>query len=284
MQRVKVKKMISKDQILADVRRALDEDVGSGDVTAMLLPDDKIVDALILSREPMLVCGQSWVECAFSQLDETIKINWLVKEGDWLNHPQTLCHIHGLVRPILTAERTALNFMQTLSATATQTHYYLQALNGFKTRLLDTRKTLPGLRRAQKYAVACAGATNHRLGLYDAFLIKENHINACGSVRLAVELARHAHRDILIEIEVESLDELRQALDAKPDRILLDNFSLDMLSDAVSINQQRCELEASGGVDLSTIAQIAATGVDYISVGSITKSIQAIDLSLLLQP
>ncbi len=269
-------------QILTDVTRALFEDIGTGDVTAALLPAEKIVNAKIISREPMLVCGQSWVDYTFHEVDPSIKIQWLVEEGAWLDKPTTLCQINGLARSILTAERTALNFLQTISATATQTHHYLQPLRDFKTQLLDTRKTLPGLRYAQKYAVACAGGTNHRLGLYDAFLIKENHIKACGSIRAAIELARQGAPNLLLEIEVETLDELQQALDARPDRIMLDNFNLHMLKEAVAMNQQRCELEASGGIDLSTIAGVAATGVDYISVGAITKSIQAIDLSLLI--
>ena len=205
-------------------------------------------------------------------------------EAAWLGTPATLCHIRGLARSIMTAERTALNFMQTLSATATQTHHYLLQLKGFNTRLLDTRKTLPGLRLAQKYAVACAGGMNHRLGLYDAFLIKENHIKACGSIKKAILTARQMSDTLLVEVEVETLDELREALDAKPDRILLDNFSHQMMIDAVTMNQPRqCELEASGGISLATIRSVAQTGVDYISVGAMTKSIQAIDLSLLLK-
>lgn len=274
---------LDKRHVLFDVQRALTEDIGTGDVTAALLPADKMVEAIIISREPMLVCGRPWVDCTFAEIDPTIHVQWLVDEGSWQNRPTTLCRVHGLARGILTAERTALNFLQTLSATATQTYHYLKPLQGYKTRLLDTRKTIPGLRRAQKYAVACAGGTNHRSGLYDAFLIKENHIRACGSIRAAIELARLAAPDLLVEIEVESLDELHEALEAKPDRIMLDNFNLQMLEDAVAMNQKRCELEASGGIDLSTIARVAQTGVDYISVGAITKSIQAIDLSLLIQ-
>lgn len=274
--------ILDPDLITADVRRALDEDIGTGDVTALLLPETSLVHAVILSREPMLVCGQAWVDCVFAQIDPDIRVRWLVGEGVWLEKPATLCEIHGSARSILTAERTALNFLQTLSATATQTYHYVQALSGFKTRLLDTRKTLPGLRLAQKYAVVCAGGMNHRLGLYDAFLIKENHIKACGSLSAAIESARKSAHRLLIETEVETLDELREALSAKPDRILLDNFNLEMLQEAVALTQGQCELEASGGVDLKTIVPIAQTGVDYISVGAITKSIQAIDLSLLL--
>ena len=269
--------------ILSDVKRALIEDIGSGDITAALLPTDKIVDAIIISREPMLVCGRPWVDSTFAEIDPSVTLVWLVEEGAWLDKPSTLCRIRGSARSILTVERTALNFLQTLSATATQTHHYLQPLQHSKTRLLDTRKTLPGMRWAQKYAVACAGGTNHRMGLYDAFLIKENHIKACGSIRAAIEQARQASPGLLVEIEVETLDELAQALECLPDRIMLDNFSLEMLENAVAMNQKRCELEASGGIDLSTIKRIAQTGVNYISVGAITKSIQAIDLSLLIQ-
>lgn len=274
---------IKHSDILADVRRALLEDVGEGDVTAALLPKDLIVEAKLISREPMLVCGRPWVEAVFAEVNPTIELNWLVNEGDWLTVPSTLCRLKGPAAAILTAERSALNFLQTLSATATQTHQYLLKLKGSKTSLLDTRKTLPGLRLAQKYAVACAGGVNHRMGLYDAFLIKENHIKACGSITKAIERARQIRSDLLVEIEVETLDELSEALEAKPDRILLDNFSEAMLKEAVQINQPyRCKLEASGGIDLSTIAAVAQIGVDYISVGAITKSIQAIDLSLLI--
>jgi len=270
--------------VAADVARALVEDIGSGDITAALLPADLIVQADIISREPMLVCGRPWVEAVFKQIDPAIKLQWLVDEGAWLSEATTLCQVQGLARAILTAERTALNFLQTLSATATQTHHYLQQLKGSNTRLLDTRKTLPGLRLAQKYAVACAGGSNHRLGLYDAFLIKENHIKACGSITAAIELARKINHGLLVEIEVESLDELREALAGMPDRVLLDNFSHEMLVAAVAINQpHQCSLEVSGGVNLASIASIAKTGVQYVSVGAITKSIQAIDLSLLIK-
>lgn len=271
-------------KLASDVNRALLEDVGSGDVTAALLPAQLVVEAEIISREPMLVCGQPWVNAVFNQLDPSIVVDWKVSEGNWLSAPATLCTLHGSARAILTAERTALNFLQTLSATATQAHHYVEKLKGTQTRLLDTRKTIPGLRLAQKYAVVCGGGVNHRIGLYDAFLIKENHIKACGSVAHAIALARQTHKHLLVEIEVENLDELRQALEAHPDRILLDNFSQDMLIEAVRMNQPKyCELEASGGINFDTIAAVAQTGVDFISVGAITKSIQAIDLSLLIR-
>ena len=275
---------IETSQVVADVTHALLEDVGSGDVTAALLPSHVVVQAEIISREPMLVCGQPWANEVFKQVDNHTEIEWHVSEGQWLANPATLCTIHGKASSILTAERTALNFLQTLAATATQTFYYVQKLKDSQTRLLDTRKTLPGLRAAQKYAVRCGGGVNHRLGLYDAFLIKENHIKACGSVARAIALARKTNKRLLVEIEVETLDELREALSAHPDRILLDNFSQDMLMQAVKINQPKyCELEASGGINRDNIAEVAKAGVDFISVGAITKSIKAIDLSLLIR-
>lgn len=277
--------MLPKPQdVLADVQKALSEDIGPGDVTAALLPADHAITALIFSREPMLICGRPWVDSAFTTVDPKVEVEWLVEEGVWLNTASTLCYVHGLARSILTAERTALNFLQTLSATATQTYQYVQKLQGFKARLLDTRKTLPGLRLAQKYAVTCGGGVNHRMGLYDAYLIKENHIKACGSITKAIQLAKKNHPNLLVEVEVETLVELQEALTAKPSRILLDNFSEEMLVKAVEINQAwGCELEASGGINLENIRAVAQTGVDFISVGTITKSIQAIDLSLLIK-
>lgn len=272
------------DLINADVQKALSEDIGTGDVSAALLPNNLTVEAEIISREPMLLCGQDWVNTVFHTINSTIKLDWQAGEGQWLPSATTLCKLQGNARDILTGERTALNFLQTLSGTATQTWHYVQELEGTNTKLLDTRKTLPGLRMAQKYAVSCAGGKNHRLGLYDAFLIKENHIKACGSIAKAIEQARQLHPHLLLEIEVETMNELQQALDAKPDRILLDNFNLPMLQDAVALNKTYgCELEASGGMTLSTLKQVAQTGVDYISVGAITKSVHAIDLSLLIR-
>ena len=271
-------------QVLEDVRRALQEDVGTGDVSAALLSPHTQAGADLISREPMLVCGIPWVQAVFNQVNADIQLEWQVKDGDWLDAPGTLCVIRGLAKDILTAERSALNFLQTLSGTATQTRAYLLQLKGTNTRLLDTRKTLPGLRLAQKYAVSCAGGNNHRLGLYDAFLIKENHIKACGSITEAIRRARAVNRGLLVEVEVETLDELREALAAGPDRIMLDNFSLNTMAEAVALNRpRRCELEASGGIDLATVKRIAQTGVDYISVGAITKSVRAIDLSLLVR-
>lgn len=265
-----------------DVKNALNEDIGTGDVTSALLPDDLLVQARIFTREPMLVCGQPWVNAVFAEVDPSIKVTWAVEEGMWLPAPTTLCHLHGLARSILQSERTALNFLQTLAGVATTTYRYVQQIKSEKVTLLDTRKTIPGLRMAQKYAVACGGGSNHRQGLFDAFLIKENHIKACGSITQAVEMARNQNNGLQIEVEVESLDELKEALQTKPDRILLDNFNQSQLQEAVQVNNGLCELEASGGIDMTNIRRVAETGVNYISVGAITKSLQAIDLTLLI--
>lgn len=275
--------LLNHNYIVETVSRALKEDVGEGDVSASLIDSNIMAKAEIISREALFVCGQMWVNEVFYQIDPTIQITWLVKEGQWLPTPTTLCVLVGRSSTLLTAERTALNFLQTLSATATQTHRYLLQLKGLTPLLLDTRKTIPGLRLAQKYAVACAGGCNHRLGLYDAFLIKENHIKSCGSISKAVEKAKRMRPDLWIEVEVENLEELEEALQTKPDRILLDNFSLLMLQEAVKRTNKTCPLEASGNVNLSNIRTIAETGVDYISVGSLTKTLKAIDLSLLIK-
>jgi nicotinate-nucleotide pyrophosphorylase (carboxylating) len=275
--------MLNSSTIQQDAIRALAEDVGPNDVSALLLPAHLQACADIINREPLVVCGQPWVVAVFALINPMITIDWLVKEGDYIALPTTLCRINGVARDILTAERTALNFLQTLSATATQTYRYVAQIKHTNARLLDTRKTLPGLRYAQKYAVTVGGGLNHRQGLYDAFLIKENHIKVCGSITNAINSAKKAALGLLIEIEVENIAELQEALQAGPDRILLDNFTHAMLCEAVLLNSAyRCELEASGGIDLTTIATVAETGVDYISVGAITKSIAAIDLSLLV--
>lgn len=267
-----------------DVKRALAEDIGTGDVTSNLLPEDLNINAQILTREAMVVCGKSWVNEVFYQVDKNIKIDWLVHDGVFLKEAAVLCELSGNARNIFAAERTALNFLQTLSATSTQTYYYVEKLNGSKTRLLDTRKTLPGLRLAQKYAVTCGGGLNHRKGLYDLFLIKENHIKACGSISKAIQKARESRSDLKITVEVENLQELQEALLNKPDRILLDNFSIKMIEKAVLMNQPKvCELEASGNINLNSILTYAKTNVDFVSVGAITKSIKAIDLSLLIK-
>jgi nicotinate-nucleotide pyrophosphorylase (carboxylating) len=268
----------------AEVIRAIQEDVGAGDITAMLLPEHLQMRAHIITREPMVMCGQAWAEDVFKTIDSTIEIQWLVKEGDFLATPSTLCVLNGPVRGLVTAERTALNFLQTLSGVATTTRNYVLLLGDTSTRLLDTRKTIPGLRYAQKYAVTCGGGLNHRLGLFDAFLIKENHIKAYGSIQAVIHEARLMHPTKLLEIEVETLEELEEALCAKVDRVMLDNFSLAMIKKAVLMNRpRRAMLEVSGGITHSTIKDIASLGIDYISVGAITKSVRAIDLSLLLQ-
>lgn len=272
--------------LLEDVVKALVEDVGQRDLTAALLPKHVMTHAEIISREPMVVCGIPWVNQVFFELNSRIKLDWQVKEGDYLSEPRVLATIYGPTRAILMGERAALNFLQTLSGTATETWRYVKCLEGCHTQLLDTRKTLPGLRLAQKYAVRCGGGVNHRFGLYDAVLIKENHIKACGSITEAVKQAQQQGLGKWIEVEVENLEELREAILAKPDRILLDNFNHAMLVEAVAMNKNNNKniiLEASGGVELATLRKIAETGVDYISVGAITKSVRAIDLSLLLK-
>jgi len=275
--------MLNTEIILNDVKHALAEDVGSGDITAALIAKSTTAKAVILSRELMLVCGIPWKKQNFFLIDPKIKIEWQVSEGDYLAKPMVLATMIGSVRSILTAERTALNFLQTLSGVSTETRRYVACLQGTETQLLDTRKTLPGLRYAQKYAVVCGGGVNHRMGLYDAVLIKENHIKACGSIENAVSMARERGLGVWVEVEVETLEEFKAALSAAPDRILLDNFDENMLTEAVQLNRsQSVILEASGGISLSNIASIAKTGVDYISVGAITKSVRAIDLSLLL--
>ncbi|MCW8987840.1 MAG: carboxylating nicotinate-nucleotide diphosphorylase, partial [Gammaproteobacteria bacterium] len=230
--------------------------------------------------EKAILCGRDWFDSAFALLDNGIKINWYFEDGEEINNNDVVCEVHGNARYILTAERTALNFLQTLSATATQTYQYVQAIENTDCKILDTRKTIPGLRLAQKYAVTCGGGLNHRIGLYDMILIKENHIHAAGSIFAAVNKARDEFKNLKIEVEVENIDELQQAIDAEVDRILLDNMSIATLKEAVSINNNRIDLEASGNITLETIRSVAETGVDYISTGAITKNINAIDFSL----
>lgn len=261
------------------VKHALHEDIGSGDVTAHLIPADKTVQAQLVCREAAVICGCDWVSTTFQLLDPSISIEWQVKDGDSVPANTVLCNMSGNARHILSGERVALNFLQTLSATATLTAKYVQAVSATDTRILDTRKTIPGLRLAQKYAVLCGGGVNHRIGLYDMILIKENHITAAGSIAQAVQQARQ-ESNLLIEVEVENLEELQQAIAAGVDRILLDNMDLETLREAVNITRQRVPLEASGGVNLQTVAAIAAIGVDYISVGELTKNVDAVDLSL----
>ncbi|MEK7991996.1 MAG: carboxylating nicotinate-nucleotide diphosphorylase [Thiotrichaceae bacterium] len=261
------------------VRYALEEDIGIGDITAQLVPKHQQATAQVITREDMIICGIAWFDEAFKQLDETIKIKWFVEDGDEVIVNQTLCELEGNARSLLTGERTALNFLQLLSATATQTQRYVQQIKHTETFVLDTRKTIPHLRTAQKYAVTCGGGSNHRIGLFDAFLIKENHIMAAGSIQKAVTKARQV-ANLPVQIEVENIDEVQQALDASAERLLLDNFDLDMLREAVQLVDGRAKLEASGGINLNTIQAIAETGVDFVSIGAITKDIKAIDLSM----
>lgn len=259
---------------------ALNEDIGSGDITAELIDSDSIALATVITREHCILCGMDWSEEVFRQLDEEIFIEWSAHDGDELEAGSVICSISGPAAAILTGERTALNFLQTLSATATVSSHYAKAVAHTDTVILDTRKTIPGLRIAQKYAVSCGGGENHRTGLYDAILIKENHIHACGSISRAVEEARFRNPDTSIEVEVESLEEMNEALETEADRLLLDNFSNDMLERAVKQGKGKVELEASGGITLDNIASVAETGVDYISIGALTKDIRAIDLSM----
>ncbi len=263
-----------------DVIKALSEDIGSGDVTADLLPAGRLGNGRIVTREPAVICGQAWVDACFKQLDADVRVDWKVADGSRVAGGQVLCHLHGPVRALVSAERSALNFLQTLSATATITATYVDAIRGTRARILDTRKTLPGLRHAQKYAVRVGGGTNHRMGLYDAVLIKENHIAAAGSLSLAVAHARELHPGILIEVEVENFSELREALATGVDRIMLDEFELEELVQAVAEVDGRVPLEVSGGVGIDRVRAIAETGVDYISIGALTKHVRAIDLSM----
>ncbi len=270
----------SAELIREQVRLALVEDVGSGDVTAALIPEDAIAHAHVLCRVPAVVCGSAWFDEAFAQLAPRVVVGWHVAEGEQVEADTRLCSLRGPARALLTGERTALNFLQLLSATATATRAYVDAAAGTGARILDTRKTLPGLRVAQKYAVACGGGRNHRLGLYDAVLIKENHIHAAGSIAAAVETARRTAPGLMVEVETETLDEVDQALAAGADVIMLDDFPLERMREAVGRVAGRVKLEASGGVSLDTVKAIAETGVDYISVGSITKDVVAVDLSM----
>lgn len=269
-----------REAIARDVRRALEEDIGSGDVTADLLPADAHARARVISREAAVLCGGAWFEECFRQIDPGVRIDWAAQDGERVAAGALLCQIEGRARALVTAERSALNFLQTLSATATATATYVDAARGTRAAILDTRKTLPGLRLAQKYAVRCGGGKNHRIGLYDAVLIKENHIAAAGSIQAAVARARTLHPGVLVETEVENFAELREALAAGADRIMLDEFELHELAQAVAEVGGRVPLEMSGSVSLERIRAIAETGVDYISVGALTKHIRALDLSM----
>lgn len=266
--------------LAAQVAQALSEDIGTGDLTALLVPSDEWAQARVIAREPAILCGRPWFDETLRQLDAAISVEWAVEEGARVSADTLLCELRGPARALLTAERTALNFLQTLSATATVTRRYADAIADYPAKAMDTRKTLPGLRLAQKYAVRVGGGANQRVGLYDGILIKENHIMAAGSIAAALSAAQALAQGVSIQVEVETLDELQQALSAGATLILLDNMDLATLREAVALTAGRAQLEASGNVDLDTIAAIAATGVDRISIGGLTKHVQAIDLSM----
>ena len=270
----------------AQVDAALREDIGSGDVTAALVPAGQRVRGSVVTREEAVLCGRAWAEETFRRLDPQVRLSWHAADGERLGINQVICEIAGPARAVLTGERTALNFLQLLSGTATATRRLVDAVAGTSCRILDTRKTLPGLRTAQKYAVRCGGGDNHRMGLYDRVLIKENHIAAAGSLTGAIEAARRSAPELTVEVEVESPAELEEALGANPDIIMLDDFSLANLQAAVKLNQAHgrpVKLEASGSISLETVRAIAATGVDYVSVGALTKHVHAVDLSMRLE-
>lgn len=266
--------------LASTVSHALQEDIGDGDITAALIPAAQQARARVIAREAAIVCGSAWVEQVFQQLDDSVIIDWQCRDGDAVGADQTLFEISGPARSLLTGERTALNFLQLLSGTATICHSYAQRVSHTPVKLLDTRKTIPGLRNAQKYAVTCGGCFNHRIGLYDAFLIKENHIAACGSIAAAISTARQQAPGKPVEVEVENADELEQALTAGADIVMLDNFSFSQMREAVARNNGQAKLEASGNIDDSTLLPTAETGVDYISIGALTKHCRAIDLSM----
>lgn len=267
--------------ITSQVQAALQEDLGSGDLTAALIDAGSTSQVEVICRDQAILCGTAWFDEVFRQLDPDVQIEWLVSDGEPVKAGQLICRLAGNTRALLSGERTALNYLQTLSGTATRAKVYADRVAGTSAKVLDTRKTLPCLRLQQKYAVSCGGCFNHRIGLFDAILIKENHILAAGSISAALESARALHPDVAgIEIEVETIDELLEALQAGAERILLDNFTLDQLREAVRLTSGKARLEASGGVDLETVRPIAETGVDYISVGNLTKDVTAVDLSM----
>lgn len=273
--------LLNTDEINATVRVALDEDIGSGDLTANLL-SDRQASAELICREDAILSGRPWVDRSFSLLDASVLLDWQQDEGEQVHSGQVICQIRGPARSILTAERTAINFLQTLSGVATTTRRYVDAVAGTGCRILDTRKTLPGLRKAEKYAVSCGGGLNHRIGLYDAVLIKENHIHSAGSVCQALELANRAvDPGVLIEIEVEDLAQLGQAIECGAKRVLLDNFPVNLLAEAVKLADGRAETEVSGNVTLENVHDVASSGINYVSIGALTKNVRAIDFSLL---
>lgn len=266
--------------VTENVRAALVEDIGSGDLTAALIPVDAQAEAYVITREAAVVCGRPWVDEVFRQLDTRVQIEWQVQEGDWVTPDQELFRLRGSARALLTGERTALNFLQSLSGTATESRRWAEAVADLPVKILDTRKTLPGLRDAQKYAVRCGGCHNHRHGLYDGVLIKENHIHAAGSITQAVTKVRPYAQGKRVEVEVENIDELQEALAAGADIIMLDNFTLEQIHQAVAINRGKANLEISGNVSLETVRTLAETGVDFISTGALTKHLCAVDLSM----
>ena len=269
-----------RETIRENVRLALAEDIGSGDISARLIDATELLKMELLVREDAVLCGCAWFDEAFTQCDSNTRIEWVAGDGDRVGADSIVCQISGSARALLSAERTALNFLQTLSGTATTTSYYASRIQHTSCRILDTRKTIPQLRRAQKYAVKCGGGSNHRIGLFDAYLIKENHLAGSGSIKAAVDRARELKPDHLLEVEVEDQDQLQQAIDAKVDRVLLDNFSIGELRQAVTINNKAIQLEASGNITEQSILEIATTGVDFISIGALTKHLRAIDFSL----
>ena len=266
--------------IQINIQQALQEDIGDGDITALLTPEDEQATATIISREDMILAGQPWVDALIQAYDANVQVTWLKNDGDRVAANEAFLKLSGSARSLLTVERPALNFVQTLSAVATKTAAYVQQLEGLNTKLLDTRKTLPGLRIAQKYAVTVGGGHNHRLGLFDAFLIKENHIMAAGGITQAIVKAHAITPGKPVEVEVETWDELNQALEAKADIVMLDNFSQQQMIEAVKHVAGRCKLEASGNITIENLREVASTGVDYISMGVLTKDVKAVDLSM----
>jgi nicotinate-nucleotide pyrophosphorylase (carboxylating) len=275
-----ISQSLLQESIQLNIQQALQEDIGDGDITALLTPEDEQATATIISREDMILAGRPWVDALIQAFDAHVQITWLKQEGEIVHANEAFLKLAGSARSLLTVERPALNFVQTLSAVATKTAKYVKQLDGLHTKLLDTRKTLPGLRIAQKYAVSIGGGQNHRLGLFDAFLIKENHIMAAGGIAQAIAQAHQIAPGKLVEVEVETWDELNQALDAQADIVMLDNFSQQQMIDAVKYVDGRCKLEASGNITIENLREVATTGVDYISMGVLTKDVTAIDLSM----
>ena len=275
-----ISQALLEQSIQINIQQALQEDIGEGDITALLTPEDEQATATIITREDMILAGQPWVNALIQAYDPNVQITWLKNDGDMVKANETIYKLAGSARSLLTVERPALNFIQTLSAVATKTADYVKQLEGLNTKLLDTRKTLPGLRIAQKYAVAMGGGQNHRLGLFDAFLIKENHIMAAGGIAQAIAKAHQIAPNKPVEVEVETWDELNQALEAKADIVMLDNFSQQQMIDAVKHVAGRCKLEASGNITIDNLREVASTGVDYISMGVLTKDVKAVDLSM----